>query len=357
MGWLVWEEARARERSSLLAARLRAARERAQAGGAFCPEPIGPEAPGDGDDLVRGHKSGGGPEGVFCAKDAQKTREPHVPLRRGDVGAAQGGGAGKDASGGPQERPGPGLSKKAPALGAAPGVVSCEPLLRVGEKVASRRCSRLRKASAADTGEAGEGSAGTRAVPLPKATAARRGAAGPSGAAPSSDPEGEFFALRESVARAAARRDPGGRCSVGDVIGRRGDEFTSPPGDASRKERWHRADGGRAGERGRRGEVCDGRTRGPGASRSPEEGGRRRRPWWRRRNVGQRRASGETWALAARQGVVQSDGAIGCSLRATTPQGREGCAPQGQPPGGGPGGRCSIGAIVGRRKGECFPPP
>ena len=92
MGWLVWEEARARERSSLLAARLRAARERAQAGGAFCPEPIGPEAPGDGDDLVRGHKSGGGPEGVFCAKDAQKTREPHVPLRRGDVGAAQGGG-------------------------------------------------------------------------------------------------------------------------------------------------------------------------------------------------------------------------------------------------------------------------
>ena len=202
--WLVREEARARERSNLLAARLRAARERAQAGGASVPEPLGSEAPGDGDDSVRGHEFGGWPEGVFRASDARKTREPHVPLRRGDVGAAQGGGAGKDASDGPQERPGPGLSKKAPARGAAPGESSSAPPPRKGEKVASRKCSRLRKASAADIGGAGGGSAGTCAVPLPEATAARRGVAGPSGAAPASDPEGEFFALRESVARAAA---------------------------------------------------------------------------------------------------------------------------------------------------------
>ena len=126
---------------------------------------------------------------------------------------------------------------------------------------------------------------------------------------------------------------PGGRCSVGAVVERRGDECTSPPGDASRKERWHRADGGRAGERGRRGEVCDD-AREATEPRAPQ--GRRRRPRWRRRNFGRRRASGATWAGAAQEGVVQSDGAIGCSLRATTPQGREGCAPRGQPPGGRP---------------------
>ena len=143
-------------------------------------------------------------EGVSCASDARETSEPHVFLRRGDVGVAQGGGAEKDASGGPQERPGSGLSKKAPARRAAPGVVSSEPLLREGEKGASRRCSRLRKASAADIGEVGAASAGTRAVPLPEATAAGRGVAGPSRAAPECAPEGEFFALRDSVARAAA---------------------------------------------------------------------------------------------------------------------------------------------------------
>ena len=138
MGWLVWEEARARERSNLLAARLRAARERAQAGGASYSGPLGSEAPGDGDGSLREHESGGVPEGVFRASDARKTREPHVPLRRGDVGVAQGGGAEKDASDGPQERPGPVLSKKTPARRAAPGVVSSEPLLREGEKGAPR---------------------------------------------------------------------------------------------------------------------------------------------------------------------------------------------------------------------------
>ena len=120
IAWLVREEARARERSSLLAARLRAARGVAQDGGPLIPEPLGSEEPGDGYDSVHGHESGGEPEGVFRASDARKTREPHVPRRRGDVGAAQGGSAGKDASNGPQERPGPGLSKKAPARGAAP---------------------------------------------------------------------------------------------------------------------------------------------------------------------------------------------------------------------------------------------
>ena len=78
---LVREEARARERSNMLAARRRAARERAQAGRASCSGPLGPEEPGDGFDSVHGHESGGEPERVFCAKDAQKTREPHVPLR------------------------------------------------------------------------------------------------------------------------------------------------------------------------------------------------------------------------------------------------------------------------------------
>ena len=204
IAWLVREEARARERSSQLAARLRAARGVAHDGGALIPEPLGSEEPGDGYDSVHGHESGGVPERVFRASDARKTREPYVPRRRGDVGAAQGGGAGKDASDGPQERPGPGLSKKAPARGAAPGESSSAPPPRKGEKVASRKCSRLRKASAADIGGAGGGSAGTCAVPLPEATAARRGVAGPSGAAPASDPEGEFSALRESVARAAA---------------------------------------------------------------------------------------------------------------------------------------------------------
>ena len=154
---LVREEARVRERSNMLAARLRAARERAQAGRASCSGPLGPEEPGDGFDSVHGHESGGEPERVFCAKDAQKTREPHVPLKRGDVGAAQGGGAGKCASGGPQEGPGPKLSEKAPARRAAPGGSSSAPPAREGEKVASRRCGRLRKASAVDVGGAGGG--------------------------------------------------------------------------------------------------------------------------------------------------------------------------------------------------------
>ena len=118
-------------------------------------------------------------EGVSCASDARETSEPHVPLRRGDVGVAQGGGAEKDASGGPQERPGSGLSEKAPTRRAAPGVVSSEPLLREGEKGAPRRFSRLRKASAADIGEVGAASAGTRAVPPSRSDgrrARRRGA-------------------------------------------------------------------------------------------------------------------------------------------------------------------------------------
>ena len=118
-------------------------------------------------------------EKVSCASDARETSEPHVPLKRGDVGVAQGGGAEKDASGGPQERPGSGLSEKAPTRRAAPGVVSSEPFLREGEKGAPRRFSRLRKASAADIGEVGAASAGTRAVPPSRSDgrrARRRGA-------------------------------------------------------------------------------------------------------------------------------------------------------------------------------------
>ena len=94
--WMVREEARVREPSLWLAERRRAAREVAQAGGASFPEPLGSEAPGVGDGSSREHESRGVPEGVFRASDARKTREPHVPLRRGDVGVAQGGGAEKD---------------------------------------------------------------------------------------------------------------------------------------------------------------------------------------------------------------------------------------------------------------------
>ena len=84
IAWLVREEARARESSSLLAARLRAARGVAQDGGALIPEPLGSEEPGDGYDSVHGHESGGVPERVFRASDARKTREPYVPGHRGE---------------------------------------------------------------------------------------------------------------------------------------------------------------------------------------------------------------------------------------------------------------------------------
>ena len=70
MSWLVREEARARERSSLLVARLRAANEATQAGGGFVPEPDVLEAPGEGGGSVRGHESGGEPDrkGLLCER-------------------------------------------------------------------------------------------------------------------------------------------------------------------------------------------------------------------------------------------------------------------------------------------------
>ena len=121
-------------------------------------------------------------EGVSCASDARETSEPHVPLKRGDVGVAQGGGAGKDASGGPQERPGPhctALSEDAPARGAAPGDGASEPLLCKGGREAPRRASRLGGAPAAGGADEEPMSvAEVRAAPPPRSAAARCGGAG-----------------------------------------------------------------------------------------------------------------------------------------------------------------------------------
>ena len=92
MSWLVREEARARGRSSLLVARLRAANEATQAGGGFVPEPNVLEYKRQEKAAARcvGTSREASPiGGVSCASDARETSETHVFLRRGDVGVAQ----------------------------------------------------------------------------------------------------------------------------------------------------------------------------------------------------------------------------------------------------------------------------
>ena len=72
MSWLVREEARARERSSLLVARLRAANEATQAGGGFVPEPnvLEYKRQEKAAARLRGHESGGEPDrrGLLCER-------------------------------------------------------------------------------------------------------------------------------------------------------------------------------------------------------------------------------------------------------------------------------------------------
>ena len=124
----------------------------------------------------------GAAEGGFCAEDAREATGPRAPQGMGGAGAARGGGAERDGSGGPQERPGPhctALSEDAPARGAAPGDGASEPLLCKGGREAPRRASRLGGAPAAGGADEEPMSvAEVRAAPPPRSAAARCGGAG-----------------------------------------------------------------------------------------------------------------------------------------------------------------------------------
>ena len=202
---LLREEVQARANHLRLAERLRAASEKS--------DPREPRSSGGDTRDAPSVGADGAPEadvvrdleGGICAANAREAKGPRASQRRGGAGVARGGGAEIPAGEVPQERPGPSLRNRAPSLGTAPSETVGETQPRKGGSVVRRKAGRQGETPVARTSRRPSlGGMAAGSSPLPGAAAAKGGGAGPTTAEPEGSAEGEFCALRNSLAHAVA---------------------------------------------------------------------------------------------------------------------------------------------------------
>ena len=108
--------------------------------------------------------------------------------------------------------PGPALRKRASSRGTAPEAAACEPQPRKGGGIVRRKASRRGEPPAANAAsETSLSDVGSSSSPPPEMPAARSGGIGLTAAALESAAEGEFFALRNTLAQAVSGAGSRGR--------------------------------------------------------------------------------------------------------------------------------------------------